>query len=74
MNCRVCGRSLPKDDSAFWDGLCVGDELRSLDSDCFGVVVGWAARREEMLCSWTDPRWLVTIDAYLEAHPPQREE
>ena len=63
MNCKVCGTG----DDVGRDGLCW---------DCFFKIDQWSGERGLPYYRVEDnlTGWLVTIDAYLEAHPPQREE
>lgn len=74
MNCKVCGRPLRTDGAgrvfeALEDGICdVGF--------CFGTVQAWAQNNglphpsAGNSTTFSDPRWLVTIDQWLEAGAP----
>lgn len=73
MNCRICGGLISSPAGSEVDGI--HDR-----NPCVGPVFEWARNKGlfvpegREVAAWADPRWLVTIDAYLEAHPPQREE
>ncbi len=78
-HCRNCPESKLGGGGAV-DGFCV---------DCLGLVIDWARERhlpvpystsaggfepDFGVNGWEDPRWVITAEAFLEAHPPQRNE